>query len=328
MKSMKKALAIGLFSSLLAAPAFAETTLRISLQLPLKHHLGQNLLAFKEQVETASKGDLKIEIYPSAQLYKDKEVPKAVSSGAIEMGVASLARFVGTVPAVDVFYVPFMFPSEALVKKATAPGSVIRQPLDDAILKTGARVLWWQAYGGVALLSKGDPIVNPEDMKGKKVRVFGKTLGEFTKSVGGAPVVMSGSEQFLAYQRGTVDAGMTGVSAVMPRKLYQVMDNLTVTKHADIEFVVIINDKVWDKLDDTQRGIITTASRSVEADLREKMIKIEADALVESKKNMKVFELNEAQIAAWKEATSTVVDGYIKSSGDLGKQLVEAAKSL
>ena len=114
----------------------------------------------------------------------------------------------------------------------------------------------------------------------------------------------------------------------MPRKLYQVMDNLTVTKHADIEFVVIINDKVWDKLDDTQRGIITTASRSVEADLREKMLKIEADALVESKKNMKVFELNEAQIAAWKEATSTVVDGYIKSSGDLGKQLVEAAKSL
>jgi len=328
MKMFKATLAATLLSAVIAAPAMAETTLRISLQLPLKHHLGQNLLSFKEQVETASKGDLKIEIYPSAQLYKDKQVPSAVSSGAIEMGVASLARFVGTVPAVDVFYVPFMFPSQELVKKATAPGSTIRQPLDDAILKTGARVLWWQAYGGVALLSKGDPIVNPEDMDGKKVRVFGKTLGEFTKSVGGAPVVMSGSEQFLAYQRGTVDAGMTGVSAVMPRKLYQVMDNLTVTKHADIEFVVIINDKVWNELDQTQRDIIAKASRSVEIDLREKMVKIEADALAESKKNMQVFELNQDQISAWKVATSSVVDGYVKSSGKLGEQLVKAAKAL
>lgn len=328
MKSFKKGLAVALLGAAVSMPTLAETTLRISLQLPLKHHLGQNLMQFKEQVESESKGDLKIEIYPSAQLYKDKQVPTAVASGAIEMGVASLARFVGTVPAVDLFYVPFMLPSEELVKKATAPGSAVRQPLDDAILKTGARVLWWQAYGGVALLSKGDPIVNPQDMQGKKVRVFGKTLGEFTKSVGGAPVVMSGSEQFLAYQRGTVDAGMTGVSAVMPRKLYQVMDNLTVTKHADIEFVVVINDKVWNGLNDSQRSIITKASRKVEADLRQKMIKIEADALAESKKNMKVFELNDQQIEAWKKATSSVVDSYVESSGELGKQLIEAVKQL
>lgn len=328
MNVIKKGLTIALLSATLCAPVMAETTLRISLQLPLKHHLGQNLLAFKKQVEAESKGDLKIEIYPSAQLYKDKEVPAAVASGAIEMGVASLARFVGTVPAVDLFYVPFMLPTEELVKKATTPDSIIRKPLDEAILKTGARVLWWQAYGGVALLSKGDAIVNPQDMEGKKVRVFGKTLGEFTKSVGGAPVVMSGSEQFIAYQRGTVDAGMTGVAAVMPRKLYQVMDNLTVTNHADIEFVVIINDAVWQKMSPEQRDIIAKAGRTVEVELRNKMAQIEADALAESKKNMKVFELDEQQIAAWKNATRSVVDGYIESAGPLGEQLIEAVKKL
>ena len=91
MKAFKTSLAIALIGAVVSLPVIAETTLRISLQLPLKHHLGQNLLQFKEQVETASKGDLKIEIYPSAQLYKDKEVPSAVASGAIEMRVASLA---------------------------------------------------------------------------------------------------------------------------------------------------------------------------------------------------------------------------------------------
>ena len=58
------------------------------------------------------------------------------------------------------------------------------------------------------------------------------------------------------------------------------------------------------------------------------MVGIEADALAESKKNMKVFELNAQQIAAWKAATSSVVDGYLESSGALGKQLVEAVKKL
>ncbi|MDX1489143.1 MAG: TRAP transporter substrate-binding protein DctP, partial [Acidiferrobacterales bacterium] len=163
--------------------AHADKVLRITLQLPLKHHLGQNLLDFKSEVERETKGELKIEIYPSAQLYKDKEVPKAVATGAIEMGVASITRFAGTIPAVDIFYVPFLFPNSQLVAKATAPDGPIRGPLDAEILKTGARPLWWQAFGGAIILSKNAPIRLPEDMKGKKVRVFGKLLGEFVKVV-------------------------------------------------------------------------------------------------------------------------------------------------
>lgn len=153
-----------LFASVMAALAIAissvagqaaDTTLRISLQLPLKSHLGQNLVLFKDEVEKNSGGKVEVQIYDSAQLYKDKEVPQAVGSGSIEMGVASLTRFVGDVPAVDIFYVPFLFNSEGLVRKAVAPGSAVRAPLDEAILGTGSRVLWWQAYGGAILLSKG-----------------------------------------------------------------------------------------------------------------------------------------------------------------------------
>jgi C4-dicarboxylate-binding protein DctP len=199
----------------------ADTTLRISLQLPLTSHLGQNLTLFKEEVEKNSNGDIAVEIYDSAQLYKDKEVPAAVGSGAIEMGVASLTRYVGDIPAVDIFYQPFLFDTEDKVRAAVAPGSPVRGPLDEAIKDTGSTVLWWQAYGGAIMLSQDGPIKTPEDMKGKKVRVFGKTLGDFVTAAGGAPTLISGSEQYLAYQRGTVDIGMTGVSGVKSRKLWK-----------------------------------------------------------------------------------------------------------
>jgi len=308
----------------------AETVLRITLQLPIKSSLGQNLVAFKKEVETASKGDIKIEIYPSAQLYKDKAVPQAVSSGAIEMGTASITRFAGTIPAVDIFYVPFMFNDWDAVAKATAPGGPVRGPIDEAILETGARPLWWQAFGFAIMLSKDKPLRRPEDIKGLKVRVFGKTLGEFIKAVGAVPTLMSGSEQFLAYQRGTVDAGMTAINAVKSRKLYEVMDYLTVTNHADVEFVVLINEKTWQGLSQGQRDILTAAARKVETALRAQYAKIDADALdfIANKTKMKVVRISDADRAAWRAATRSVVDTYIEKAGPLGKKLVAAARAL
>ena len=67
----------------------ADTTLRISLQLPLKSHLGQNLVLFKEEVEKNSGGKVEVQIYDSAQLYKDKEAKGPTNSGWLP-GKASL----------------------------------------------------------------------------------------------------------------------------------------------------------------------------------------------------------------------------------------------
>lgn len=318
------ALAVGL-----ALPAFAEqVTARISLQLPLKSHLGQNLLLFKEEVEKTSNGEIKVEIYDSAQLYKDKEVPAAVGSGAIEMGVASLTRYVGDIPAVDVFYMPFLLNSEEKVRKATAPGSPVRGPIDEAIKGTGSTVLWWQAYGGAILLSNGGPIRTPADMKGKKVRVFGKTLGDFVTAVGGAPTLISGSEQYLAYQRGTVDIGMTGVSGVKSRKLWEVMDTITVTNHADIEFVVVANSDWWNGLSEAHRKVMMDAARKAEIDVRDRVSQIEADAYAAAKEHgMTIYHPTAEEIELWKKASAPVYDSYLQKAGDLGKQLIDAARS-
>ena len=325
-KSLNLILATAVATAL-AIPAFsADVTMRITLQLPMKSHLGQNLLLFKEQVEAKSNGDIEVQIYDSAQLYKDKEVPAAVGAGSIEAGVASLTRYVGDIPAVDIFYQPFLFDTEEKVRKAVAKGSEIRGPIDEAIKGTGSTVLWWQAYGGAIMLSNGGPIANPEDMKGKKVRVFGKTLGQFVEATGGAPTLISGSEQYLAYQRGTVDVGMTGVSGVKSRKLYEVMDTITVTNHADIEFIVVTNTDWWNGLTDGQRAIISDAAAMAEASVRDKMSSIEAEAYEVAKQNgMNVVTPSAADIAAFKDAASSVYDAYKEKAGDMGAKLLEAA---
>ena len=90
MNKLLTTLAAGSVALFLSTSAFAaDVTMRISLQLPMKSHLGQNLQLFKKEVEAKSNGSIEVQIYDSAQLYKDKEVPAAVGSGAIEAGVAS-----------------------------------------------------------------------------------------------------------------------------------------------------------------------------------------------------------------------------------------------
>ena len=330
MHTMLRTLSGAAVAAMLATPALAaEVTMRISLQLPLTSHLGQNLQLFEKEVETRTDGAVDVEIYDSAQLYKDKEVPQAVGSGAIEAGVASLTRYVGDVPAVDIFYMPFLLNTEDKVRGAVAKGSDIRTALEEAIEGTGGKVLFWQAYGGAVMLSNGGPIATPADMEGKKVRVFGKTLGDFVTAAGGVPTLISGSEQYLAYQRGTVDIGMTGVSGVKSRKLWDVMDTITVTNHADIEFVVVVNAEWWDGLSDEHRTAIEAAAAVAEKDVRDRVAEIEAEAYAAAKENgMTVYEPTAEEIEQWRKASEPVYFTYEAQAGETGKTLLEAAKGL
>jgi len=313
---------VGLSGTLMAAQ-----TIRVTLQLPITHSLGQNWLEFKKIVEEKSKGELKVQVFPSAQLYKDKQVPGAVGSGAIEAGSAFLGRFTGSVPAADIVSLPFFFKDSTELRAAVSNGSHMRAILDEAILKeTGDKVLWWQAFGHNVYLTNGKAIRVPADLKGKKVRTYGKILSWTVEALGGVPVIMSGSKQFLAYQQGAVDVGMTGLSAVKSRKLYEVMHNMTLSFDNVIEFVAIMNDKFFHSLSPENQKIIMDAASVVEKHLRDQVYSSE-DAIIEYlKPKMNVIALTPEERAQWVEATKPVIDRFRKSVGPMADEVIQAAR--
>ena len=322
-------LAVSLVTSA-AVPASAERTLRLSLQVAVNHPVGKNIVFFKDELEKISSGAMKVEVYDSAQLYKGSEIPQAVSSGAIDMGLVLIDEFAGTLPITGLFSVAFMFPDYDVLAKAASPSSPIRKTIDEAIRTTGARVLWWQDYGPIQLLSKGTPTVNPADMKGKKVRVLGKPSGDFIKALDGIPVKIGGSEQFMAYQRGTVDIGMTGTTAIKSRKLFEVMDSVTITNHAQTEFLIVVNDKKWNELSAQEKTWMTTAAVAAENKMRAetKDENLAAEKFIAETTTMKVINLTKDQIAAWQAAAKPATEAYIAGAGEEGRKLVEAVRAL
>ena len=329
MKSLFKTALAGALILGASIAAQAETTIKVTLQLPATHSLGKNWIAFKEIIEKESGGDLKLQLFPSAQLYKDKQVPEAVGSGAVEAGSAFLGRFAGSVPAVEIVNLPFFFRDEAHLRAAAANGSTMRNILDAAVVKeTGAKVLWWQAFGRNVYLNKGSAIRTPADLKGKKVRTYGKVLGWTVEALGGAPTLMSGSKQFLAYQQGAVDVGMTGASAVKSRKLYEVMDNMTLSYDSAIEFVAVMNNDFFNSLSVKNQEIITKAAATVEKQLRDEVYGGEAAVVKEVSGKINVVELTKDERAMWVEATKSVVEKFAKERGEVAVKAIEAARGL
>lgn len=312
---------------MLAASANAETTIRVTLQLPDKHALANNWREFGKIIEEKSGGELKMQLFPSAQLFKDKEVPGAVGSGAVEAGSAYIGRFAGSVPAIDVISIPFIFQNEAHLRNAVTLGSPLRKILDNAVLKeTNNRVMWWQAYGRNTYLTNGSAIVKPADLKGKKVRTYGKIQGWTVEALGGAPTLMSGSKQFLAYQQKAVDVGMTGAATIKSRKLYEVLEYVTLTYDSAIEFVAVINNDFYMKLSDKNKAIIDAAAIEVEKKLRDAVYKNEASIIEEVKSKIKVVTLSDAQRTEWSKALKGVEDRFVKETGETGAAALAAVK--
>ena len=120
---------------------------------------------------------------------------------------------------------------------------------------------------------------------------------------------------------------MTGMSGVKSRQLWEVMDTVTTTNDADIEFIVVVNTEFWNGLTDEQREIISTAAVNAENDVRDRMSAIEAAAFDEAKANgMTIYHPTEEEMAAWREAAKPVYEAFLAHTGDLGKQVFEAAQ--
>ncbi|RMF01524.1 MAG: C4-dicarboxylate ABC transporter, partial [Alphaproteobacteria bacterium] len=175
-------------------------------------------------------------------------------------------------------------------------------------------------------LSKGTPIRLPSDLKGKKVRTYGKIQGWTVEALGGAPTLMSGSKQFLAYQQGAVDVGMTGTSAVKSRKLYEVMDHMTLSYDSAIEFVAVMNNKFFEGLPKKHQDIILKAARKVEKELRDQVYSGEDKIVAELRSKMTVIDLTPEERAKWREATKGVVERFIKEGGPDAAAVIKAAR--
>lgn len=304
------------------AGADKKVTLKLAAQLPEKHWLVKNMAKLKEKAAAKSNGTIDIQISAAGATFKDKNMNDAIVSGALDMGLNTVGRWAQVIPAMDVFDVPFLFPTYEQIDKAIDGG--VGKMLGDELQKKGVRPLIWADYGFVVFANNKKDCKLPQDFKGMKIRGYSKYSSETIKAIGASSTTMSSGEVYMAIKNGTLDGQISGTPAMMSRKMYEVHKYLTITNNASPEFIVAMNEKSFQKLSANQQKALLEAANEVRDAIRKEAKAADEKATAEMKANgCSITTLSAEDIKVWQAATKPVWDKFTKENGDAGKKLVE-----
>ena len=277
---------------------------------------------FAKRAAELSKGKVKVEVYPNSTLYKDKEELEALQLGAVQMIAPSLAKFgLLGVREFELYDLPYIFDSYAELHKVTQ--GPIGKGLFRQLEPKGIRGLaYWD--NGFKSFSANSPILVPQDLKGKKMRIQpSKVLEAQMLALQSIPRVMAFSEVYQALQIGVVDGTENPVSNLYTQKMYEVQSHLTITEHGYLGYAVIVDKKFWEGLPADIRGQLEAAMKDA-TDYTNRIAKEQNDKDLESVRKSGKTQIHvptSEQRLAFKKA---LVPVHQEMASRIGKELLQS----
>jgi len=320
-----KALLLACAAAALVTPAaFAQApiVIKFSHVVAVDTPKGKGAERFKELAEKATKGRVKVEVYPNSTLYKDKEEMEALQLGAVQMLAPSLAKFgpLG-VKEFEVFDLPYIFPDKAVLYRVTE-GPIGKSLFKKLETKGVTGLAYWD--NGFKVMSANKPLHHPADFKGLKMRIqSSKVLDAQMRALGANPQVMAFGEVYQALQTGVVDGTENPPSNLYTQKMNEVQSHVTMSNHGYLGYAVIVNKKFWDGLPADIRteleGAMKDATKYANAIAQQ-----ENDASMEAVKKTgktNVYVLNDKEKAEWRKSLAPVQK---QMEDRIGKELIQS----
>lgn len=297
-----------------AAPA----TIRFSSGAPENHFLTKQYIEWANLIEKNSKGDIKVQVYHSAQLFRDNEVIKAIQTGGLESGCGFTMYLENQlVPAMKIFMMPYLFQSldETWNVYKSEIGAAWKQTAELKGVILLAMVVMPSPEDQIILTTK--PIKVPADLKGQIIRGASPEHALALKKWGAGPSFLTGAEVYLGLQRNTINGAVNSLASYVDRKLYEVAPYVLITPVSVVHTFIIMNKGYFDKLTPAQQKIIMEASAAIESNT----VQFGKDTLKgdfeKARMKANVYIPTTAEAALWKEGTATLWDEIAKGNQDV-----------
>lgn len=234
-----------------SAQAQEALKLRASLDTSATHARTIAVADYLKKLEAASNGRLKTELFHSGQLFRDRDVAKALRQGGAEMAVPGNWLLTGFVPDTDVFQLPAFFGQPIQVVYAAVDGK-IGQLIDRQLeTKLAVKVLGpWLPLGYQNTYSTGKPIRSFEDMAGMKIRNSGGAGQAIRASFFRAtPNMTAWPDVPLALSQGTFDGLSSTDESLASAKLWDSGVKYGFEDHEFVgQYIPMVSETFWKKL--------------------------------------------------------------------------------
>ena len=258
---MKK---LSLFAAALAATtlalgsssAMAKTyTIRIATYAGPDHPVSRSVEYFKENIEKASDGQIKVQHFPNNQLGAEAVVIDQVKRGTIQMAITG-SQIRKDEPNVGLSDAPYLITSWEQARAAYNDEG--KKILNGNYEKnTGVKIMAY-LVNGFREISANKPINSLEDLKTLKLRIPDNEIHvHLFEALGSNNVMMPLSEVYNALETHMIDGQENPYSTLLASGLYEVQTDVLESRHMFAISPFLVNGKFFDKLTPELQQLVT-----------------------------------------------------------------------
>lgn len=241
--------------------------LRCSLETPPHHARNEFVRAYLAMVAKASNGRITTKLYESGSLFPDRNVPKALVQGQVEMGVPLTFMMSGIVHDANVFELPICYGRTAKEVSELVTGPVGQEIARQFEHRLSVHILGdWLPDGFQNYFSTKKPLHSYADLKGLTVRTAGGTL-QFKRIafLGAIPVEVPWPEVPLGMSQGTFDALATVDDSAVAAQLWDAGLRYGLEDRQElVQYVPIVSNIFWNKMaPDLQKMMVEIWSKHI-----------------------------------------------------------------
>ncbi|TWU39273.1 DctP family TRAP transporter solute-binding subunit [Novipirellula artificiosorum] len=244
--------------------------------------------------------EMELRVYPASQLGSESELLEQLVAGEIDLAIAGPSFLAMWHPPVGVFDAAYAFKDlEHMLRIADGP--VMQPHWEELRRRFGIRVLGTWAYG-VRHITGNRPVRHPDDLQGFRLRMPASSVWQATgRALGASPMPIAFSEVYMALQQGIADGQENPVPVIQAKGFQEVQSYLSRTGHVQSSVLVLINERVWQRLSEPQQ----TALRQSVAGLGDKVLSgirhQEAELLQRWKRDAEIQIVEDVEVAAFEE---------------------------
>ena len=308
----------------LSAAQAADFTIRASHGESTDSALHKGWEVFKAYVESASGGQIAVNIAPAGQLGSMTDALEQAKVGAIQLAHGDEQTMSTFYKPMLVLATPYLFADDE-EGLAFLDSDFFTEVRDEMAAESGLRLLAAASYGFRCFTNNVKPIRSAADMEGIRMRVPPSPMSlEMVKAMGGSPTPVPWEELYGAMQSGVVDGQGNPVGVALDYSFYQVQDYMTLDNHQLGLNTLMINEEFFQSLPPELRAVVVTGARMAAAtEYGERNYQARVSAVGKlTELGMEVYAPTAEEMETFRTATREPMQAYLKT--ELDPEFVEA----
>jgi tripartite ATP-independent transporter DctP family solute receptor len=249
-----------------AAPEVKAITIKVGDNWGATHPMAAALdSVFKPQIEQASKGQIKVEVYHSGTLGNEADLWNGVRNGTIEVAIVGtpMNQEYTTMMISDW---PFLYRDLKHAKAVWTASSVPAEINAEFHQKFPSVYLLAWGPNSARTYTSNKKLAGPADFRGQKFRMPGNPIHVgITEDLGASAQVIPLGELFSALETGIVDGQDNGMVTVISEAFYEVQKFVYETNHIIATLEIIASAPFLDKLTPELRKVVEDAAKATTA---------------------------------------------------------------